>query len=273
MLSEIIVGIDFSSTSEKALHLAVDVANRTGANILMVWVEVAGETTEEVTARFDNLVAACAPLLHGKQISYLTVQGKVSTALSEVVSKRNASLLVIGTHGKSGFDETFAGANAYKTIAGCSVPVLAVRENFEFDKALEKIILPIDSTADTRQKVPWTIEFAKMFPKAEIFVLGLFSFKSKDLKKIVKGYVESVEKLLKEKNMRCNVDYRDSENSTITTLDYAKEIDADMIVIMKEQEKTFTNMLFLGPYALQMINLSHFPVLVVPSKQINSGSR
>ena len=273
MLSEIIVGIDFSTTSEKALRLAVDIANRTSSNILMVWVEVAEYTREKVKAKFDSLIAECTPSLNGKQISYLMVEGKVSAALNEVVLKRDASLLVIGTHGKSGFDETFAGANAYKTVAGCSVPVLTIRETFDFGKALEKIILPIDSSVDTRQKVPWTIEFAKMFPKAEIFVLGLFSFKAKELKAIVKGYVESVEKLLHNKNMKCSVEYRDSDNSTITTINFANEIGADMIVIMKEQEKTFANMIYLGPYALQMINQSPFPVLTVPSKQINNEER
>ncbi|MDR1847498.1 MAG: universal stress protein [Bacteroidales bacterium] len=273
MLSEILVGIDFSSTSERALHLAVDIANRTNANICMVWVEVAGDSREEAIKRLEKLVETCTPLMLGKQVSYLIAEGKVATALSNAVIKRKANLMVIGTHGKSGFDETFAGANAYKTIANSSVPVLTVREMFDFDKALEKIILPIDSTADTRQKVPWTIEFAKMFPNAEIYVLGLFSFKSNDMKNIVKSYVNSVETLLDKNRMKFNVEYRDSENSTITTIDYAKEIKADLIVIMKEQEKTFTNMLFLGPYALQMINLSPFPVLVVPSKQINDAGR
>jgi nucleotide-binding universal stress UspA family protein len=272
-MKEIIVGIDFSSTSERALHLAIDIANRTGADILMVWVEVAGETKEEVNARFENLIAACKPLLGNKNISYVIAEGKVCNALNEVTRKRKADLMVIGTHGKSGFDETFAGANAYKTIAGCPVPVLTIRETFDFDKALEKIVLPIDSTADTRQKVPWTIEFAKMFPNAVINVLGLFSYKSNDMRRIVKGYVSSVEKLLIDKRMQYTVEYRDSENSTLTTIDYAKEISADMIVIMKEQEKTFTNLLFLGPYALQMINLSPYPVLTVPSRMINDAGR
>jgi nucleotide-binding universal stress UspA family protein len=272
-MREIIVGIDFSSTSEKALHLAVDIANRISANIVMVWVEVAALTKEDATARFENLVAACCPLLRGQKISYVIVEGKVHIALSRVAKERKSELMIIGTHGISGFDETFAGANAYKTIAISTIPVLAVRENFDFDKALEKIILPIDSTADTRQKVPWTIEFAKMFPNAVINVLGLFSFQSKDMKTIVRNYVESVEKHLTDKGIKYTVDYRDSSNSTLTTIEYAKEISADMIVIMTEQEKTFTNLLFLGPYALQMINLSPFPVLTIPSKMINDAGR
>lgn len=276
MLSEILVGIDFSQTSEKALRLAIDIANRTNANIVMAWVEVGGDISKDKAIEsFENLVKTSRQFLESKEreISYVITSGKVSHALNEIVRKRKSSLMVIGTHGKSGFDEAFAGANAYKAIASCPVPVLALREKFDFCKPLEKIILPIDSTADTRQKVPWTIEFAKMFPNAQILVLGLYSFKSKDMREIVQNYTKSVEVYLQKENMKYSVEYRESENSTITTIDYAKEVNGDMIVIMKEQEKTLTNLFFLGPYALQMINRSPIPVLTVPTRQINDEGR
>jgi nucleotide-binding universal stress UspA family protein len=273
MMSEIIVGIDFSNSSYSALRLAVDIANRTHANIMMVWVEVVGYDQDEIKDRFDNLIKEHSPSLKGKKIAYTIVSGKVSHALNAIAKERNADLLVIGAHGNSGFDETFAGANAYKTVSNSSIPTLTIRENFNFDKPLQKIILPIDSTRDTRQKVPWTIEFAKMFSDTTICLLGLMSYKSKTMREIVKGYVCSVETLLEEKNLPFTTEYKESENSTLTTIEYAKEINADLIVIMTEQERTFTNMLFLGPFAQQMINLSAFPILTVPPQEIYNVGR
>lgn len=274
MKKEIIVGIDFSNASLTALRLSVDIANRTDSSILMLWVQTAEKDPLEAESILKDLCKSFTPSLNGKEISYKIAEGKkVHTTINKVVRERSPYLLIIGTNGNSGFDERFAGANAFKTLSDCPVPVLLLRENFNFNKPLNNIILPIDSTQDTRQKVPWTIEFAKMFPHSCIRVLGLQSYSGKTIREEVEGYVASVEKLLLQKGLNYTVEFRDSDNSTLTTLDYAKEVDADMIVIMTEQEKTLSNLFFLGPYAQQMINLSPYPVLTIAPKEINGAGR
>jgi nucleotide-binding universal stress UspA family protein len=132
--------------------------------------------------------------------------------------------------------------------------------------------MPIDSTRNTRQKVPWTIEFSRMFPNTTIHVLGIHTTKNKTVRSEVEGYVHSVEKLLEKEQIRFTTAYIDAENTTLSTIDYANGVDADLSVIMTEQEKTLSNV-FLGPYAQQMINHSHVPVLAVSVKQINGASR
>ena len=273
-MDTIVVGIDFSKTSLAAMRLASDVAVRAEADLLIVWVETAEkdrcEAEAELKRMCDDLSAKMAT---GNSVSYRIVSGrKVYTALNSVVKEEQADLLVIGTHGNSGFDEKFAGANTYKTITISSAPVLSVRENFNFDKSLERLVMPIDSTRDTRQKVPWTIEFAKMFPNTTIHVLGIHTTKNKTVRCEVEGYVGSVERLLDKEKMDYVTDYVDAENTTLSTIEYAEKINADLIVIMTEQEKTLSN-IFLGPYAQQMINQSPIPVLAVSVKQINGESR
>ena len=58
------------------------------------------------------------------------------------------------------------------------------------------------------------------------------------------------------------------KNLTVTTLEYADEIDADLIVIMTEQESSLTSFL-LGNYAQQMLTLSSRPVLSVRPEEVN----
>ena len=62
------------------------------------------------------------------------------------------------------------------------------------------------------------------------------------------------------------------KNLTVTTLDYADEINADMIVIMTEQESTLTSFL-LGNYAQQMLTMSDRPVLSIRPEEVNSFAR
>lgn len=270
---EILVGIDFSNASISALRLSIDIANRTNSDVKMVWVETAEKDPEEAEAILKDFCLSFKRSLGEKNISYLITKGrKVHTALVKIINQERPFLVVIGTNGNSGYDERFAGANAYKTIADSKIPILTIRENFNFNKPLEGIVLPIDSTEETRQKVPWIIDFARMFPGSIIRILGLMTYHSKAVRETVANYVESVEDILTKKGIKFTSEIREADNVTLSTLDYAKEVDADMVVIMTEQEKTLSNMLFLGPYAQQMINLSPYPVLTIAPKQIGGYS-
>lgn len=273
MMSQIIVGIDFSNSSLVALRLAVDIANRTGADILMTWIETNEIDKEDAKNELHRIATEYTPKLNGKNISYIISKGKVYQGIANLAKSEKPDLIVIGAHGKGGFDEKYAGQNAFKIVTESYCPVLTIRETFNFDKPLEKIILPIDSSRDTRQKVPWTIEFAKMFPFSHICVLGIQTTHVKTVRDEVRGYVKSVETFLTKHNLPYTTEFVDSENITISTLEYANSINADLIVVMTEQEKTLTNMLFLGPYSQQMLNLSPFPVLTVPSTQLHGAAR
>jgi nucleotide-binding universal stress UspA family protein len=273
MMSQIIVGIDFSSSSMTALRLAIDIANRTGADILMAWVENNEKNVDEAKEELNQLAIENKSKLGGKSISYITCTGKVYQAMAKLVKDENPDLLVIGAHGKGGYDEKYAGQNAFKMIIECNAPVLVVRETFNFDKHLEKLVLPIDSSRDTRQKVPWTIEFAKMFPQSSICILGVQTSNVKTVRSDVMSYVASVEKFLTQHALPFTTDFVDTENVALATIEYSKSINADLIVTMVEQEKTISNFFFLGPYLQQMINQSPFPVLIVPNVQLHGAAK
>jgi nucleotide-binding universal stress UspA family protein len=48
--------------------------------------------------------------------------------LNELAEKESIELIVMGTHGASGFREAFVGSNAQKVVRNCKVPVLTVRD-------------------------------------------------------------------------------------------------------------------------------------------------
>jgi len=274
MSKEILVCIDFSNASITALRIAADIANRTGADIKMIWVETIEKDKQEAESILKDFCVSFGKVLSQGTISYEITKGRrVHSVLVKYINQTKPYLVVLGTNGNSGYDERFAGANTFKTINDSSVPVISIRENFDFNKPLENIILPIDSTEETRQKVPWTVDFARMFPGTTIRILGLLSHKNnKSLSDLVYKYVENVENFLTKKGLKFTLQMRESDNVTLTTLDYAKEVNADMIVIMTEQEKTLSNLFFLGPYAQQMINLSPYPVLTISPRQTGAYS-
>lgn len=273
-MENIIVGIDFSKGSECAIELSVDIANRMSLDLKMVYVsstsQESGNSSEaEVQTKIEELVKKYQPCLTSTVMSYEITEGKVSQELARIAKQDEAVMVIVGTHGTSGYEKDWIGRNAYKTIEDTECPVLTIRENFDFNKELENIVLPIDSSMDTRQKVPFTIKMAKLF-NSKIHILGLYS--SESIMPMVDKYVDQVEKFVKSYNIEYTVEKTGSENITNSTLEYAEKMNADLIVIMTEQEKKLTNIV-LGSYAQQMIHHSMIPVLTIHPEEINSTAR
>ncbi len=281
-MKEIIVAIDFSKGSMYALDLALDIANKTDANIMMVWVDNQSESDSaistsgneirnEAKSHIEKIQDEYQKKLHNGKLSYKLRKGRVYSEIANQAKYNDAELIIAGTHGASGFEKMWMGSNAFRIVTYAPCPVITIRYGFNFNKKLERIILPIDSSMDTRQKVPFTCKIAKYFD-AEIHILGIYTTSLKAIQRKVDTYVEQVEKYLKEHNVRYVVNNVTADNTTNTTIEYAQQVNADLIAIMTEQEKTAANF-WLGPYAQQMVNNSPIPVLSIQPIEINDSAR
>ena len=130
-------------------------------------------------------------------------------------------------------------------------------------------MVPIDSSMETRQKLPYAAKIAKLF-NSKVRILGLYT--SESIITVVDKYIEQVEKYLVNLEIPYTIEKTACENITTATLEYSDSIKADMVVIMTEQEKSFSN-LMIGSYAQQMIHHSMIPVLTIHPEEINSAAR
>lgn len=272
MSKKIVVGIDFSDCSINAFEHAISIAQKAKAGIIMVWVNHLDYSKEifsvepkqlgaEVTERFEEMVEKFSSKLWGKPLEYRVKKGKVYKEIHEVAQKEDAFLIVIGTHGSSGFEEFWIGSNANRMVSSSKIPVITIRGGVDLGKDLKTIVMPFDSTKITRQKLPMTALLAKYFD-SEVHILGLFTSTLDDLRYRVRNYVAQAEDYFKESGIRYKINYMDADNITEKAIEYAKEVDANLISIMTEQETSTANLL-LGPYASQMVNHSPFPVLSI----------
>lgn len=273
MSKKIVVGVDFSDCSMNALEHAVILANKAKADITMVWVNHLDYSKEifsvepeniraEVKERFDALVKKYTPqLAAGTHIDYRMKKGKVYKVICDVANEIDAFLIVIGTHGSSGFEEFWIGSNANRIVSISKLPIITIRAGVDSNKNLKIIVMPLDSTRITRQKLPITALLAKYFD-AEIHILGVYTTTVDNIRYRIKNYVAQSETYLKENGVRYRTVFLDAGNITDTVLEYAQKVNANLISIMTEQETTTAN-LWLGPYAAQMVNHSPIPVLSV----------
>jgi nucleotide-binding universal stress UspA family protein len=273
----IIVAIDFSKNSFHALEYSIQIANVVKADIMMVWVDKpeaidslyvneVPEIRQEAKKRMEELVEKYKGKLKPGTLSYKLRKGKVYKEIGNMVKYHDAYLVVTGAHGVSGYEAFWIGSNANKIVAHSECQVITIRDSFKVRKGIKKVILPIDNSAATRQKVPFAMEFARCFC-SEIHILELQSSSLKAIRSKVTSYTQQVAKYLKEHEIDFKIKSVDADNITTATIDYATEISADLIIIMTEQEEATQN-IWLGPYAQQMVNHSPIPVMSVHPKSV-----
>lgn len=276
-MSNIIAAVDFSDCSINALEHAVSIANKGILDLHLVWVnnpsitkttiysDNASELIEEIKKQFAKLIEKYKPLLPESNIDYVIREGKVYREILDEAREMESLCIIMGTHGSSGFEQFWIGSNANRLISVAHCPVISLRAGISAKHQLERIVMPIDSTIDTRQKVPFTAYLARLFD-AEIYVVSVYASKYKAIQRRVDEYTDQVIEYLEEEGIPYKRDTLVVDNLTTSTIEYAKKVRANLISIMTEQETSPFNLL-IGPYAQQMVNNSPFPVLSINAKE------
>jgi nucleotide-binding universal stress UspA family protein len=136
----IVCAVDFSEPSERAVDAAIDFAAALGAKVTLLHAHTA------VTEQYPDVTASTAAALdsesrvvatrklealankHGARakISHAVVNGAPYPTLLEEAQWREADLIVLGTHGRSGLDRLMLGSVAERILRHASIPVLVI---------------------------------------------------------------------------------------------------------------------------------------------------
>ena len=274
-MNNIVVAIDFSESSVNAFLHALSIAQKCQSDLDLVWVrksaeekdkfDTGGDPTKEVKVQFTDMIAKYQPELQGNMIRYKIRTGKVYKEISDEARDSKAMLVVTGTHGASVFVEFWIGSNANRIVSLSPCPVITIRSGIDIHQPLSRIVLPIDSSTETRQKATFTGYLAKKHD-AQIHILSLYSTKSKVIRRNVDAYTEQVAKYFDEEGVKYLIVKKEADNIADSMIEYGKSVDANLISIMTQQESTTAN-LWMGPYAQQTVNRSPIPVLCIRPKE------
>lgn len=277
-MKNFIVPIDFSVESLNGLKLAILFSKRAQVNIHMVYVlqktsdvdkQLQDEEQRIAQGRFEKIVGDFKPELgNDSSIQFQIKAGRVYQEVVNLADQLPDSVITASTHGASGFQEFFIGSNAFRIISATEKPVITLRKNY-CPEGISKIVLPIDLSAGSRQKVPFTTDLAKLFG-AEIHVVGIHTSRGRqDINKIrsytsqVAGYIEG--------KVHCESNEVFGDNVPDMLTNYANAIKADLISITTEQSSGIS--LIMGNTAHQILNKAEIPVLcLTPKHMTKSGS-
>lgn len=144
-ITRILVPVDFSANSDRALHYAATLAGQVGASVELLHVvedftygvlsevyvpnmpDMMQETINSAVERLASLKASVFP--HGSDVETVAYGGRPAPTIVEYAKAGGFDLIVMGTHGRTGLPHLFMGSVAEQVLRAASCPVLTVRGN------------------------------------------------------------------------------------------------------------------------------------------------
>ena len=272
-MNNIVIPIDFSEDSLSGIDLAMLFTAKTKMHVQLVYVQKKssdynspGHFEEEkawAEKKFRELVPKYqAKLGNDSSLKYIIKSGKIFKEVVNQVESYKDSMVVASTHGASGFEEFFIGSNAFKIISATEKPVLTTRTR-NIPKQITKIIMPIDITIDTRQKVPFTAELAKLFG-AEVHIITVSNSKGKKITQRLKAYAKQAAGYFRAQGISYKTKFLLGDNIIDLIVVYANSVEGEMITIMREQSKSLN---FMSTLTHQLLNRASTPVMTLSNRE------
>jgi nucleotide-binding universal stress UspA family protein len=272
-MKNIIIPIDFSEDSQKGIELALLFARKQYTNVQLVYVQKKSsdynspgyfeEEKKWAEKKFKEIIANFEPRMENdSKLRYIIKSGKIYKEIVSQVESYKEAMVIASTHGASGFEEFFMGSNAFKIISATERPVLTTRTG-RIPEDIKNIVMPLDVTIDTRQKVPITAELAELFG-AEVHIITVSSSRGQRITNRLEAYSRQAAGYFTAKKVPFRQKSLYGENIVDLTVVYADSVNADVITIMKEQSRNLT---FMGNLTHQLLNHATIPVLTLSNKE------
>jgi len=271
---KILVPWDFTPVAENALKHAINIANSANNEIVLLHIV---KKEKDIPSSLEDLnkIAEVESKSSGIIINALVRDGNIFTAIGKVADEIGVMLVVMGTHGIKGMQK-LTGSWALKVIANSKVPFMVVQEA-PVKSGINNIVVPIDYSVENKQKLKYT-EFLSHYFHLKV---NLFMYEYSDKEFIVKtkANLTFAKKFLKEKNIEYEVHVSTKEVHVSTkkgplwkqTIEFAENIDADMILIMTTRDITATDFVFGADEQQVIANNSKIPVMAVNPKSYGIG--
>lgn len=265
---KILIPIDFSDNSIKALEYAIGLAGPKKYSITLVHVvemvyDFAAQTAVAIDGMHQDARESLIKLIHKYDHTNIdfhskTLEGTPSILLAKLAEEEDADLIIMGTHGVSGIKKVMLGSTAVEVVKESTKPVLLVpvEGNITFTS---KITLALEIANHEEPFIERVIKIAE-FWNLDLEILHLQS--KIDFKE--KLSVLGLQAYLKEKFPKLI-----SEVITIPTVEIGKGLDAyfkdneDAILTMCHHHQTFWQQITSKSRSLEMAYHTKVPLLIM----------
>ncbi|SDM00700.1 Nucleotide-binding universal stress protein, UspA family [Halogranum gelatinilyticum] len=238
-----------------------------------------GETRDHVHSsrrrRAEAFVETVANRARGRGVDVVSAVGSgvVHRTVLDYAESNDADLVLVGSHGRSGLAETLFGSTAARVVTGATAPVLVAGGPRTKQPDYETILLPTDGSTGADAAVRHAEALATAFDATVhvLYVVDVSVFDPDVVVDLIGGYERMGARVTSEVGSRFET--ADIETVTAvrrgrparTVLDYAAEIDADLIT-MGTHGASGLESLLLGSTTERVLRAAERPVLTVHAR-------
>lgn len=266
----IIVPWDFTDIAENALSHAVKMAKVLDNTITLLHIVKKDKEIDEAFKKLKD-VAAKAQDKYGIETAALVKEGTIFTTIGEYTEENeDINLVIMGTHGMKGLQK-LTGSWALKVIVSSHAPFIVVQDPPTEKVSYDKIVFPVNFKSENREKLIWAIYFGKIFKAKIHFVKQDVS--DKNLVKKVNQNLTFARKYLSKYNVEYEIATAEkSGNFAQATINYAKDIDADLMLIMTTKNIGTIDYVMGASEQFIIANTAKVPVMCVNPRKAQNFS-
>lgn len=176
MFKKIVVPLDGSLLAEQALSFLPRFVSPLQTHIDLVcvvqpWVYALGMSEATPISVINDLHENWKAYLHQQEIflqglgytvqSHL-LEGDIAAEILALAANKNADLIVMSTHGRSGFRRLALGSVAERVLHNATIPLLLVREGaaLHTTNPIEHLLVPLDGSSFAERSIPLAVELS-----------------------------------------------------------------------------------------------------------------
>lgn len=270
-MKKILVPTDFSQHAEYALKVAAQIARKNNAEVILLHLlELPHQAGDAMSAsheipeimffknaamnRLEEMMDS--DYLDGLEVAEVVQFDMTFEGIMDISNKNQVDLIVMGSHGASGFKEMFIGSNAEKVVRNSTVPVLVIKkeiENFE----VNKFVFASDFSDEAKPAFTKVVNFANEFG-AHLHLVMINTPNSFKSTLVAQEIMDSFVKNFTVNSYSTHI-FNDA-NVEKGILNFANSIDADLIGMCTHGRKGLAHF-FNGSISEDLVNHAVRPVV------------
>lgn len=275
-IKNILVTIDFTEKSNNALEMAVHMAKRHKARIILfhninsfyvidrTGKQVIGADTIQEnfgkTEKSLNDLKFSLQTQHNLHFESIVKSDSLLNSINDVIYEENIDLVITGTSGRQKFLQLFLGSTSYEILTGANCSVLLVPENCN-KYIFEKILVPVRVLDHLNDKLDISLSIAEK-NKGVISLLGISS--EDDLLEIKEAY-QLLKKNLSNETAEYTSEFLLTRDKAVQISKFSKDDDADIIILNYHDEESWKS-IFSENFLKQIINKTDIPLFFLKHK-------
>lgn len=263
---KLVVPYDFTPVADNAVLHATNYARstKTPEVILLHILERSGSARNALLDEvLERLRAIATKFAESQKVTCVAEvrEGTLSDEIADYVDEVQADIVVMGTHGIKGI-QRLIGSKAIRVVTGSNVPFLVVQQPPAGDGQIHRILMPLGARAVEKEKLTWAVQQAEQTGASICVLIEYYS--DNELVSRRNTNVILMRRLFESSGIQFEehqIAKGASLKNEIET--YAKELKADMILIMITQSTIGLNPMLNSTDQDIMANSLGLPVFCV----------